>query len=43
MDKFNEDLPKKFIELVFIQSEGATKILVDTIRQSVDNSPEISN
>ena len=39
--KFNEDLPKKFIELVFIQSDGATEILVDTIRQSVDNPPEI--
>ena len=39
--KFNEDLPKKFIDLVFIQSDGATEILVDTIRQSVDNPPEI--
>jgi len=38
---FNEELPKKFIESVFIQSEGTTEILVDLIKQSVDNPPEI--
>ena len=38
--KFDDDLPRKFVKKILIDSEYDVKILVDTIQKSLDNPPE---
>ena len=39
--KFDDDLPRKFVKKILIDSEDSSKILVDTIQQSIDSPPKI--
>ena len=39
--KFDDDLPRKFVKKILLDSEYDVKILVDTIQKSLDNPPEI--
>ena len=41
--KFDSDLPKKFVNKILLDSEHSSGILIDTIKQSIDNPPKIKN
>ena len=39
--KFDDDLPRKFVKKILLDSEDSSKFLVDTIQQSIDDPPKI--